>query len=61
MIITFQTDFVHLFKGSIHYKFDPNTKRVVSTGPANDLLECKREDINGMMMWLNNGRETQPV
>lgn len=50
MIISFQTDFVHLFKGSIHYKFDPNAKRVISTGPANDLLECKRQDNNGVLM-----------
>lgn len=36
------TGFVHLFKGSVRYKFDLNAKHVVSTGPANDLLECKR-------------------
>ncbi|XP_040006081.1 matrix metalloproteinase-18 [Xiphias gladius] len=34
--------FVHFFKGNIQYKYDANSKRVVSTSPANDLLECKK-------------------
>ncbi|XP_044078699.1 neutrophil collagenase [Siniperca chuatsi] len=40
----FHDGFVHIFKGNIHYKFDSSSKRVVSTSPANDLLECKRDD-----------------
>ncbi|XP_040906698.1 collagenase 3 [Toxotes jaculatrix] len=38
----FYEGFVHFFKGNIHFKYDTNSKRVVSTSPANDLLECKK-------------------
>lgn len=41
--------FVHFFKGNIHYKLDSYTKHVVSTSPANDLLECKRKDDNEIL------------
>ncbi|XP_076606565.1 collagenase 3 [Chaetodon auriga] len=41
----FYDGFVHFFRGNIHYKFDSNSKHVVSTSPANDLLECK--EMNG--------------
>ncbi|XP_039632682.1 collagenase 3-like [Perca fluviatilis] len=40
---------VHLFKGNIHYKFDSNSKHVLSTGPANELLECKKNDDNEIL------------
>ncbi|XP_068600356.1 collagenase 3 [Brachionichthys hirsutus] len=36
-------DSVHFFRGNVHYKFDFAAKRVVSTGPVNDLLDCKEE------------------
>uniref|UniRef100_A0A4W6E0F2 Collagenase 3 n=1 Tax=Lates calcarifer TaxID=8187 RepID=A0A4W6E0F2_LATCA len=36
--------FVHFFKGNIHYKYDSNSKRVVSTSPVNDLLECEKHN-----------------
>ncbi|XP_073335779.1 collagenase 3 [Pagrus major] len=42
--------FVHFFKGNIHYKYDSDSKRVVATGPANDLLECKTEDDNEILI-----------
>eukprot|EP00064_Thunnus_orientalis_P015145 superscaffoldBa00002753_g15195 len=45
----FYEGFVHFFKGNVHYKYDSNSKRVVSTGPANDLLECKK-DNNEILM-----------
>ncbi|KAE8288062.1 Matrix metalloproteinase-18 [Larimichthys crocea] len=35
---------VHFFKGNIYYKFDSNSKHVVSTGTTNELLECKQAD-----------------
>ncbi|XP_028451658.1 uncharacterized protein LOC114566981 [Perca flavescens] len=40
---------VHFFKGNIHYKFDSKSKHVLSTGPANDLLECKKNDDNEIL------------
>ncbi|XP_056253678.1 neutrophil collagenase [Seriola aureovittata] len=40
----FYEGFVHFFKGNTHYKYDSNFKRVVSTSPANDLLECKMDN-----------------
>ncbi|XP_030294899.1 collagenase 3 [Sparus aurata] len=41
--------FVHFFKGNIHYKYDSDSKRVIATSPANDLLECKTEDDNEIL------------
>ncbi|XP_018546658.2 matrix metalloproteinase-18 [Lates calcarifer] len=40
----FYEGFVHFFKGNIHYKYDSNSKRVVSTSPVNDLLECEKHN-----------------
>ncbi|KAM9348947.1 matrix metalloproteinase-18 [Symphorus nematophorus] len=40
----FYDGFVHFFKGDIHYTFDPNSKHVVSTSPANDMLDCLKKD-----------------
>ncbi|XP_037605335.1 collagenase 3-like [Sebastes umbrosus] len=37
---------VHFFKRNIHYRFDSNSKHVVSTSSANDLLECEKIDDN---------------
>ncbi|CAJ1064575.1 matrix metalloproteinase-18 [Xyrichtys novacula] len=45
----FYEGFVHFFKGNIHYKFDPNSKRVVSTGPLNDQLDCIKTEDNEIL------------
>uniref|UniRef100_UPI0037E8CE18 neutrophil collagenase n=1 Tax=Semicossyphus pulcher TaxID=241346 RepID=UPI0037E8CE18 len=45
----FYEGFVHFFKGNVHYKYDPNAKRVVSTGPVNDQLDCKRTEDNEIL------------
>uniref|UniRef100_A0AAV2JE30 Collagenase 3 n=1 Tax=Knipowitschia caucasica TaxID=637954 RepID=A0AAV2JE30_KNICA len=39
-------DFVHFFKGNVHYTYNSVSKRVVSTGPANELLECTGDTHN---------------
>ncbi|KAK2828866.1 hypothetical protein Q5P01_019900 [Channa striata] len=36
--------FVHFFKGNVHYTYDSKSRRVVSTGTANELLECKKRE-----------------
>ncbi|XP_041807661.1 matrix metalloproteinase-18 [Chelmon rostratus] len=41
--------FVHFFKGNVHYKYDSNSKHVVSTSPANELLECKERNDNQIL------------
>ncbi|XP_070700107.1 neutrophil collagenase [Pempheris klunzingeri] len=38
----FYEGFVQFFKGNINYKFDSISKHVVSTSPANELLECNK-------------------
>ncbi|KAK2879848.1 collagenase 3-like [Channa argus] len=40
----FYQGFVHFFKGNIHYTYDSKSRRVVSMGPANELLECKKSE-----------------
>lgn len=45
----FYEGLVHFFKGNIHYKFDNNSKHVVSSSPANDLLECNKNDDNEIL------------
>ncbi|XP_074527744.1 matrix metalloproteinase-18 [Halichoeres trimaculatus] len=42
----FYEGFVHFFKGNIHYKYDSNSKRVVSTGPLNEQLDCRQTEDN---------------
>ncbi|XP_072302839.1 collagenase 3 [Eucyclogobius newberryi] len=37
----YSDDFVHFFKGNLHYTFDPHSKQVVSTDSVNELLECE--------------------
>ncbi|XP_008297655.1 collagenase 3 [Stegastes partitus] len=38
--------FVHFFKGNVHYRYDSDRNHVVSTSPANELLECEKEEDN---------------
>ena len=45
-IKSFLTGFVYFFKGNMQYKYDPKLKYVISTRPANDLLDCKVELSN---------------
>lgn len=52
---SFSSGFVHFFKGNIVYKFDANSKRVVSTIPANDLLECNKADNNEILKYWQTG------
>ncbi|KAM8834960.1 matrix metalloproteinase-18 [Synchiropus picturatus] len=40
---------VHFFKGNTDYIYDPKSKRVVSTGPVNDLLECSKQENNEIL------------
>ncbi|KAM3869117.1 collagenase 3 [Diretmus argenteus] len=38
--------FVYFFKENVQYKYDPKVKYVISTSPANTLLECEMEAAN---------------
>ncbi|KAG7515467.1 collagenase 3-like [Solea senegalensis] len=40
----FYDGFVHFFQGNIHYKYDSNSRHVISTSAANEVLECNKED-----------------
>ncbi|XP_034463401.1 neutrophil collagenase [Hippoglossus hippoglossus] len=46
----FYDGFVHIFKGNVHYTYDSNTKSVVSTNRANDVLECNRDQENNEIL-----------
>ncbi|XP_047464022.1 72 kDa type IV collagenase [Mugil cephalus] len=42
----FYDGFVHFFKGNLYYKYDSNSKRMVHTSYANELLECENKEDN---------------
>ncbi|KAM3601582.1 uncharacterized protein V6R79_015235 [Siganus canaliculatus] len=37
---------VHLFRGNVHYRYDISSRRVLSTSPANDMLDCTEHSDN---------------
>lgn len=44
------TGYVYFFKGNVLFKYDNNFKHVISSGPVNDLLECKAEADNEVLL-----------
>ncbi|KAK7904243.1 hypothetical protein WMY93_016850 [Mugilogobius chulae] len=45
----YSDDFVHFFKGNVHYTYDLDSKKVVSTGSVNELLECTKTTDNEIL------------
>ncbi|XP_076017316.1 collagenase 3-like [Genypterus blacodes] len=45
--------YVYFFKGNVQYKYDNYIKHFISSGPANDLLECKSDADNEVLLKEN--------
>ncbi|XP_020790273.2 collagenase 3-like [Boleophthalmus pectinirostris] len=45
----YSDDFIHFFKGNLHYTYDPDSKKVISTGSVNTILECTKTTDNEIL------------